>query len=200
MNKPVVLIVDNHLEFLATRSELVEAAGFSVLTAQTPEEARNLVNNDKHKIELAVVDLRLHNDDDPDDKTGFFLAEELHTLIPVILYTDFANVATTRAALRPNEHGESIALDYVCKTDGSGALITSIKESLAARKPVESRSWKNSKTWKTVRKIALAMTVIAIIVLIVFGSKSDRSGAIALSILAGLQIMYPVISDIFKKT
>ena len=200
MGKPVILIVDNHLEFLATRSELVEAAGYTVLTAQTPDEARTFVSNRNNKIDLAVVDLRLHNDDDPEDETGIFLAAELRSLIPVILYTDFASVATARAALRPNELGESIAVDYVDKNDGPGVLINAIKNCLEKHRGSGNTAKESGKIWKIVRITVLAITIIAVFVLVIFGSKSDRAFLIATLVLAGLQIVYSAIKDIFIKT
>lgn len=192
-------MVDNHPEFLATRSELVEAAGFKVLAAHTPEEARTLVNNKNNHIDLAVIDLRLHNDDDPDDITGLFLAKELHSLILVIMQTDFASVATVQAALRRNEVGESIADDYVSKNDGSGALIESIIKLLSTRLPAERKTRKSSRIWKIVQKTALSISVIAVIVLIMLGSQSDRNILIAGLILTGLQVVLAVLPYIFTK-
>jgi DNA-binding NtrC family response regulator len=198
MKKPVVLIVDNHPEFLATRSELVEAAGYKVITAGSPDEARACARN--KKIDLAVIDLRLHDDGDPEDFTGIFLAEELHPLIPVILQTDFATVATARESLRRNESGESIADDYISKGDGSKALISSIKKLLVTRpvnmteSPVNVTNPKETgHFWNIFRLIAFVITILVVIVLVALG-RSNQWALLSASVLAGLQVILAALS------
>jgi ActR/RegA family two-component response regulator len=195
MSKKVILMVDNSVEFLATGVEYVRAAGFSVLTAATPDEARQLAR--RKRIDLAVIDLRLLNDDNPDDATGLFLAAELHPRMKVILNTGFANVKSVLSALRRDDLGEPAADDYIEKANGQDVLIAGIKRLCAAPatppKPVASRFW------QIFRLVLAVLTIIAVIVLVILGISWNNAYAIIVLILTGLQVIWAVVSLLWPK-
>ena len=60
-----VLFADNAPDFLNTRAEFLENAGYHVVKAYTLEEARQLLAN--AHIHLAILDIRMVDDDDERD-------------------------------------------------------------------------------------------------------------------------------------
>ena len=66
MPTATVLFADNFVEFLKTRSEFLEDAGYRVIPATNPVEAREML--EQGGIDLAILDVRLRDDDDDKDK------------------------------------------------------------------------------------------------------------------------------------
>lgn len=122
MSEPTVLFVDNHVDFLDTRAEFLEQAGYRVLKAYTLGQAKQqLLNSYFH---VAVVDIRMEDDDNPNDLSGLRLCEDLaRESVPVVLLTEFPGLDSMGRALRPNPDGSRLAVDYVDKRDGPQALI-----------------------------------------------------------------------------
>ena len=119
-----VLISDNHLEFLDTRAEFLEMAGYQVLKATNPNQTRQAMMN--ANIHLAILDVRLTNDGDDTDKSGLDIARDpTLRFIPSIMLTDFPVVDDVRDALRS---GESSAVDYVTKKAGPQAMIEAVNQ------------------------------------------------------------------------
>jgi ActR/RegA family two-component response regulator len=195
MSKNVILMVDNSVEFLTTRAEYVRAAGFTVLTAATPDEARRLARR-KH-IDLAVIDLRLLNDDNPDDATGLFLAEELHPRMRVILNTGFPDVRTVLGALRRDDLGESAADNYISKADGPVALIAEIRRLCAA--PASGSQIRNKRSWRNIRLVFGVLTIVGVIIGIILGLFMEKAYLICILILTGLQVIWAVVSLLWPK-
>lgn len=195
MKKKVILIVDNQPEYLATRAEYVRAAGFSVLTATNPEVARRLAQR-KH-IDLSVIDLRLLNDDNPQDYTGLFLAEELHPRMKIILNTGFPELRTALAALRRDPSGETVADNYISKDDGPAALISEIRRLCAA--PGEARQTIGGRSWKSIRLVLAFLTIIAVIIIVIMGISWDNMYVVMVLLLAGLQVIWAIIPVIWSK-
>lgn len=196
MPKKVILIVDNHAEFLLTRAEFVAGAGYKVLTAADPEKARSLANT--RKIDLAVVDLRLLNEEDPDDMTGLFLAKELHARVPVIIMSSFPTLAALRQALRRNELGESSADDFVTKMDGPAVLINSIGNLLD--KPQTAARKKNSRS-RLLRfaQVFLGIAFIGMVaVFIGMGLFDEKAAVFATLLFGGLQVVLAGVAIFFR--
>ena len=47
MKKINILFVDNDPEFIKARKKILEGEGYNVITANNPEKAKHLINNDK---------------------------------------------------------------------------------------------------------------------------------------------------------
>ena len=69
-----ILMADNDSDFLNVRAEYLEQNGYRVLRAATPEQARRLLSEEH--LHLAVLDVRLVDDDDEKDASGLLLAED----------------------------------------------------------------------------------------------------------------------------
>lgn len=121
-----IMFADNDLDFLATRSEFLERAEYFVFQAKTLAEAEWLLQN--ANIHLAVLDIRMENDDDELDKSGIELAKnKQYRVIPKIILTNFAYYDSIREVLIAESSGFRPALDVIKKEDGPEALIKAIK-------------------------------------------------------------------------
>lgn len=126
-----ILLADNDPDFLATRGEFLENEGYCVHTAPTPAEAQRILK--QTTIDLAVIDLRLENDDDDCDRSGLQLARAMGAAVPKIILTGFANYEVVREMLRPGAGGIGVAADFVAKHEGPQAMIAAIGQALRRR-------------------------------------------------------------------
>jgi predicted nucleotide-binding protein len=83
--KRTLLLVDNDPDFLASRSKRLQDDGFEVVTASSPEEAKAKLK--KLRIDVAILDVRLRDDHDPDDVSGIELAGEISGDVVKIIMT-----------------------------------------------------------------------------------------------------------------
>ncbi len=131
MKKATILFADNDPDFCATRAEFLEHEGYRVLIAKDPNEARRLLR--KGGIDLAIIDIRLTNDDDEKDASGLNLAKESDRSLPKILLTGFPKLEDVRQALSPQTDGFPIASDFLAKEEGPMAMIESVERIIAMR-------------------------------------------------------------------
>ncbi len=79
--RKTVLLVDDDQDFLAQQQSMLEAAGFDVFPAQTPDQAENVLK--EHRPDLAVLDVMMERKD-----AGFVLSHRIKKAdpsIPIIL-------------------------------------------------------------------------------------------------------------------
>ncbi len=120
--EPTVLLVDDERPVLDSNRDYLEANGYRVFAVQTAEEALHCC--DREIIHLAVIDVRLRDDRDPDDWSGVQeLARSMTSSIPRIFLTAYGeDPARVRDALLPDEN-----LRFVWKVEGPDKLIEEIK-------------------------------------------------------------------------
>ena len=125
-----ILIADNLLEFLATRREFLESAGYRVLVATSPEETIDLLRNEW--VHLAILDIRLTDNDDANDESGLQIAkapEFRH--IPKIMLTSYPSYESVREAMGQAAAGLPPAVDYLGKIEGPQAMLDAVDSALA---------------------------------------------------------------------
>ncbi len=84
--KKTILIADDDVDYLFQMKTLVESFGFKVITAESQQEAEEIL--EKTKPDLAIFDLMMENDD-----SGFVLSyrtKRKYPEIPIILATAVA--------------------------------------------------------------------------------------------------------------
>lgn len=131
MTTVTILFADNDPSFLKVRKEFLEQEGYEVLTATTSAEARRILN-EKH-VDLALLDIRLENDNDEKDLSGLMLAQEVARSAPKILLTGFPSYEYVREALRPALDGLPAAVGFIAKQEGWEAMSQAIRSALFTR-------------------------------------------------------------------
>lgn len=120
-----VLFVENDPDFMDTRAEFLENAGYQVLKAYSLEQARQLMT-DRH-VHLAILDIRMIDDDDEKDTSGLTLAKDpVFQPIPKIILTGFPTYQTVREVLGPVLDGLPPAVEYLSKHDGPEVMIQTV--------------------------------------------------------------------------
>ena len=131
MMQPIILFADNDPDFLKTRSEFLEQAGYQVIPATQPAEAKRVI--EQGQVDLAVLDLRLINDDDEKDLSGLNVAKESQPSIPKIVLTRFPTGKAVRKILGSTLNNLPPAVDFIAKQEGPQALLTAIRKALVPR-------------------------------------------------------------------
>jgi predicted nucleotide-binding protein len=119
-----ILFVDNNADFLDTRSEFLEREGYKVLKAYTLEQAHQLL--EEPNISLAILDIRIMDDDDEQDTSGIKLARQMPKFIPKIILTGFPTYETVQKMSRVSPGGMSVAVDIIAKAEGPERLLMSV--------------------------------------------------------------------------
>ncbi len=128
-----ILIADNDESYLETACYFFEDKGFNVLQAKNPTEAEHILKQ-KDKVDLAILDIRLINNDDDRDTSGLVIAKTVAMSVPKIILTAYPSLESVREALGPQVNGLHIAADYVCKKEGLESLLTSIRKVIKLNK------------------------------------------------------------------
>ncbi len=140
MPTSLILMVDNHTEFLDTRAEYIEQAGYRLSKASSAEAARLFA--EQQPPDLAVVDVRLVNDEDDGDYTGVFLAQSLRQVCPVIILTDHANFVIVRQTLIQYDQADRLyTVNFFDKSEGPAVLIQSIGQNPPGFAKTSEKHW-----------------------------------------------------------
>jgi len=128
MTEAIVLFADNDSNFLKTRTDFLVQEGYRVIPAADPAEAQSLLI--QGGVDLAILDIRLRDDNDEKDISGLTLAKEVARSIPKVILTDFPSVGAAREALRPQADGLPAAVEFVSKKEGPQVLIQAVRRAL----------------------------------------------------------------------
>ncbi len=120
-----ILIVDNDLDIRNSLEVLLDAKGYTVFATGTQLEAKHLAS--KERVHLAVLDVRMQNDNDEEDMSGLNLARQLDPLITKIMLTAYPSLT----ALKQSGFGDVPAVDFVFKDEGPAALLTALDKAFA---------------------------------------------------------------------
>lgn len=123
-----ILMADNDPDFLETRREFLVKEGYKVITASSPSEAQEKIQQED--VDLAIMDIRLLNDDDEKDVSGLELAKNIGRPLPILILTGYPAVEYVRQALRFQADGIPVAHDFIAKEEGPKALLTAVRRAL----------------------------------------------------------------------
>jgi len=130
-NRKRLLLADNSAEYRRSVIGFLELEGYAVAQAGTPEEALEMLETEE--FDLVLADLRLKDDDDPNDMSGLEIAKfASERNIPCIIVTAFPTVELARIALR-SRGAEPFAKDLITKPSSPQALIDSISVILQSK-------------------------------------------------------------------
>ena len=127
-------------------SEFLARNGYRVFLTTSSVSAYGLLR-EKH-IDLAIIDLRLVNDDDRGDWSGVVFAWSIEPSTPKIILVESSDVSAVRAhpSLRPSLNGPQ-DIEFAAKTEGLEALLQTVEEMLL-RFPPNSIDLKENPTKK----------------------------------------------------
>ena len=128
MPRATILFADNDPDFLRIRSEFLEREGYRVIPAANPSEAQRKLEG--RRIDLAILDIRLEDDNDENDTSGLVLAREVARMVPKIILTGFPTTWAVRDALRLQPDGLPAAVNFVAKEEGPEALLQAVRDAL----------------------------------------------------------------------
>lgn len=128
MAKANILVADNEPDYLETVREFLQKEGFRVLPAATPAEAVKIL--ERGGVDLAIVDIRLVNDNDEKDTSGLGVVKKYAPEVPKILLTRWPKYEDVRDALSGQLDGLPSAVDFVAKQEGVQSLLTAINRAL----------------------------------------------------------------------
>jgi CheY-like chemotaxis protein len=130
MMRNILLLADNEAEFRETWGQVLADAGYDIKLAPNPEQARNLLR--ETGVDLAILDLRLVDDEDEKDISGLEIARDtVFRHIPKIILTAFpTSYENLRKALGPTLDELPPAIAFVDKAEGPKALLGVIHHTL----------------------------------------------------------------------
>lgn len=131
MAKPIILLAENDPVVLDAGKGFLEQHGYVVLTAINPTEARNILES--VRLDLAILDIRLKDDADRRDISGLAVAQEAGRFVPKIILTGHPHIDTVKTALKKDDTGRSLAIEYLYKREGPQALLTVVQKVLRQR-------------------------------------------------------------------
>jgi len=130
MAKETLLLADNDLEFLRMLSPTLIDAGYVVIWAENPIQARSILA--EKGIDLAILDLRLEDNHDKGDISGLTIARDVARAVPKIIISDYASLDDVRDDLGLSVvDGLPNVVRFVKKKQGVGAILKAIEEGLA---------------------------------------------------------------------
>jgi DNA-binding response OmpR family regulator len=167
-----VLFADNDVNFLDTRAEFLESEGYRVLKAASLAEAEWLLR--EVRVHIAILDIRLIDDDDEKDVSGLTLAKAPdYRTIPKIILTGFPTYQAVRQALGQALGGLPPAVDFLAKQDGPEALIHAVRRALKRYVRI---NWDLSIRWGWQGELSPVYLVSLILPDSVRGRLSERAG------------------------
>lgn len=130
--KARILLADNDPESLASSSRLLRREGYQVIEASSFEAARELIENPR--LDLAILDLRLIDDNEPSDLSGLELAVRCGGDVPVVILSGKTNTSGLLLRLEEfrREHAD-IRISYVDKGEKTQVLLDAIVLALVPR-------------------------------------------------------------------
>lgn len=186
-----ILVADNEQSFRNLWAELLSQEGYQVRTAGNPTDAQRML--EQGGIDLAVLDLRLSDDDEEQDVSGLKVAEVAPS-IPKIILTAYSNVEVVRKTFEKH-----LAVDFVSKIEGVDKVLTTIKRSLSIDIQLEKDFEEARKQATFTHRTRLVLIIVGAIV-IIGGAIGVLAGQITsglLSIVSG--VVVEALAGLFSK-
>jgi DNA-binding NtrC family response regulator len=146
-----IFLADNDVDFLDTRAEFLGREGYQVIKALTLADAKKYLQEEW--VPLAILDIRLENDDDEKDISGIMLlkADFMHSISKIVL-TNFPDVSLIRELVLAGQTGKSITLNVIAKYEDPAVLIQAVREAFAEHVKI---NWNLHIEWKARDAFAL---------------------------------------------
>jgi CheY-like chemotaxis protein len=128
-----ILIAENHDAWRKTAKEALDDK-FETIEAKTPDEAKLVINNNP-MLAAIVLDGRLDNDDEPDDISGWQVAQEARSnglaRAPIIMYSRFEPTDATPAQVSNQPSTERLPrISHLIKSRDTDDLLAKILDEI----------------------------------------------------------------------
>lgn len=184
--KATILFADNNPDFLATRKEFLERKGYHVIPVLNTEAARSELA--ERNVNLAILDIRLVDDDDEKDVSGLALAKAAaYRKIPKIILTGFPTYDAVRDTLKQEPDGLPPALDFLEKKEGHEAMLIAVERALEASR----RQWRSHLGFGL---LLLLGALLAGVVAIIHSDPRWLIGTVILGVLFGISMWRLAVS------
>lgn len=122
-----ILLADNLEDHLLATGEYLELEGYEIILARTLDDAEDAL---KHRwFHLAILDIRMVDDDDEDDLSGLLLAKNTeYRSTPKIMFTGYPTYKSVVEALSPKVGEMPAAVAYVSKQEGPTKLLEAVQQ------------------------------------------------------------------------
>lgn len=126
----VIMLADNDTGFRQTWGQVLQNAGYEVRLANDPQSARTILKG--IGVDLAILDLRLEDDNDANDTSGLMIASDpKFRMVPKIILTGFhASPEDLRRTLGLIAGELPPAAAIVGKDEGKEVLLAAIRNTL----------------------------------------------------------------------
>jgi DNA-binding response OmpR family regulator len=125
----MILFVDNAEDFLDVHARLLEYRGYQIVRATSIAEAKSQLQ--RSNVHLMVSDIRLEEDNDPQDISGLTLAENgLYRYLPKIMLTAHPSWQYAEKALGAGLGGMRV-VEMVAKADGTDRILDAVDRAFA---------------------------------------------------------------------
>lgn len=173
MSQTTILLADNDPDFLETQRRFLEKQGYHVIIVQDLATARGELN--QSDIDLAILDLRMINDDDEKDASGLVLAQiAVEQNIPCIILANFPSVAVVRELLEVGRGEKGHIIDLLTKAEGTEGMLNAVERALTLSRP----------TFKPLLALVLLLGALVVSVIgIVLSTPYLLAGTVVLTIL-----------------
>jgi len=127
MKQSIILLADNDPDYLKSMEDILEASAYQIVPASNASQARQIL--DSKAIDLAIIDIRLVDDNDSRDISGLALAEYADPKIPKIILSEYPTLDVVREAQLANI-GLPPSTDFLSKAEDIKDLPGTIKTHL----------------------------------------------------------------------
>lgn len=151
MPKPQkILLADNRDSYRETCAEFLQLRGYQVAGVSSPEACWQALETDPPH--LALLDLRMRDEDDENDWSGLTLAKTLPAHLPRIILTAFPTWIITREALTPTTDGPPPVTFLLSKLEGLEVLADYVARAFAEHVRL---NWRLELAWELAARAQL---------------------------------------------
>ncbi len=127
---PTILLADNKEDFRETWGEFLREEGYEVVMACSPAEATERIA--QGGIDLAILDVRLEDDQNERDFSGLDVAKATPLSIPVVMATNYPTTDIVKRSLRKRLNGGGFAAKFIYKREPEETLIEIVQSLVPA--------------------------------------------------------------------
>lgn len=128
MVKARIFMADNDKDLLESYSDALREEGYEVTPANTFLRAEETLETRSEEFDVAILDIRLKDENNPNDRSGIQLARRFGgDSLPVIILTKLEGKEEIKLALETDGHRPP-AVAYVEKSEGAEALLDAVRK------------------------------------------------------------------------